>query len=891
MIDNNDNNTDDFDKLLNDFIREELGDMENDISCSNEDEDQTIPDYYSFNLYKSRGVEYRIPECHKETFCKMRYEIILSIDGVNPKNVPQDGSIFFTHDSLKNKCINVAINHINSYTTNDRLVITLYKEGISEPLFCKVLNSETCQSPIKIKCDRKEYSFGSYFLLVSGAKTITEDSCATMGGNMRFNFTILQHGESHENATINNISLKKDDRTHGSTTSAPVKLEVEFDRKQTSDEVFTFCCTTGDYKNMAPPIKFRPRNNGSKKIKVSILTSNIWVQETYHIYSLQNGEPSHRATFKYDGKEFTLIESKKTDKNSNEYLFMKYLLIGEDEYLWDKLSNFPGVRSAKEIAISNLRIKIANKIRSDHGLRAIHTPQNYIVEFMNDDFLKCFIPLATPRSTFEKADCSLLVEPKNTMGDPYEESSDFIESCKFRAMVLYNIGALLTPNSGIVLDRIGKWLASNASNTLILCGSEAECRAVIETIPFMQKLFPKENIVRHEQYTLAEQVHCLQKILADYEYFTDGESEQAIVEMFVNARKNGDAIRWRYKDIENLFKESIYPRIVERIINYDDTEKQRIKNIGSIQARDLNIRIDSNTESEFSLATSELNNMVGLNDLKEHFEQLFSYMRMESMRREMGLTTTSQAPHHMIFTGNPGTGKTTVAKKIGKIFHALGLLSKGEVIVTERTKLVGRYIGETEHNMQRVLEQARGNVLFIDEAYTLCNCSDDRKDFGRHVIDALLTVLALPNPDMIVIMAGYKNDMERMMNANLGLEGRFPHKFHFADYSEDELMQIATAMLAKNEYCIEEEANETLRKGIKEAFAEKSSRFSNARWVEQVVMQGMLPAMSSRIMKSNLVASKETLTTIKNEDVIAALDKFKTTSGNVNHRCSIGFSM
>ena len=144
----------------------------------------------------------------------------------------------------------------------------------------------------------------------------------------------------------------------------------------------------------------------------------------------------------------------------------------------------------------------------------------------------------------------------------------------------------------------------------------------------------------------------------------------------------------------------------------------------------------------------------------------------------------------MIFTGNPGTGKTTVAKMVGKIYHALGQLSTGEVIVTGRSQLVGRFIGETEKNMQEILERARGNVLFIDEAYTLYDGASDHKDFGFRVLESLLAVLALEHADILVIFAGYEKEMKAMMDANLGLWGRFPHQFHFEDYSVDELLQI-----------------------------------------------------------------------------------------------------
>ena len=132
---------------------------------------------------------------------------------------------------------------------------------------------------------------------------------------------------------------------------------------------------------------------------------------------------------------------------------------------------------------------------------------------------------------------------------------------------------------------------------------------------------------------------------------------------------------------------------------------------------------------------------------------------------------------------------------LGKVFHSIGILSRGDVVVTERSKLVGRYIGETERNVNEVLRRAQGNVLFIDEPATLYDGANDRKDFGMRVIEALLTVLAQPDPDMVVILAGYEKEMNEMLKTNPGMEGRFPHKFNFPDYNACELNQISLAVM------------------------------------------------------------------------------------------------
>ena len=233
---------------------------------------------------------------------------------------------------------------------------------------------------------------------------------------------------------------------------------------------------------------------------------------------------------------------------------------------------------------------------------------------------------------------------------------------------------------------------------------------------------------------------------------------------------------------------------------------------------------------------------------------------------------------------------------IGRIYHSLGLLSKGEVIVTERTKLVGQYIGETEKNMAAVLERARGNVLFIDEAYTLYNGSDDRKDFGMRVIESLLTVLSQPNPDMIVVLAGYEREMTQMLESNPGLKGRFPNYFYFPDYDADELTMIALRMLAEQDYMLDECACMRLRRVVADEVSRKDRYFSNARWIKNFIDGGVVPAMAGRIsalMRGGVaIADTDILRRIVAADIDAAAKSLigrHSASESASDRRRVGF--
>ena len=244
----------------------------------------------------------------------------------------------------------------------------------------------------------------------------------------------------------------------------------------------------------------------------------------------------------------------------------------------------------------------------------------------------------------------------------------------------------------------------------------------------------------------------------------------------------------------------------------------------------------------------------------------------------------------MLFTGNPGTGKTTVARLIGEIYHAMGYLSKGEVICTDRTELVRPYIGHTEQYMSKLLQKAKGNVLFIDEAYTLCDSTEDRKDFGNHVIEALLPVMADPHSDMIVIFAGYADEMERLMKVNPGLKGRFAHHLHFEDYTADELMQIGYNLLEAYQYVLTDEACEQFRDVVMRTLQCKDAHFCNARWVKQFVESGMLPAMARRVMQTpHEFDNRELYTTIEEVDILAAARIYAPQQPKIQLRSRIGF--
>lgn len=269
----------------------------------------------------------------------------------------------------------------------------------------------------------------------------------------------------------------------------------------------------------------------------------------------------------------------------------------------------------------------------------------------------------------------------------------------------------------------------------------------------------------------------------------------------------------------------------------------------------------------------EIDQLVGIAEVKQKLITYEKLMRFNAMRAAAGLSVSSM-PLHSMFLGAPGTGKTTVAKMVGRMLCQVGLLSRGHVVVRERATLSGTHYCDHEDLTLKAIDMARGGILFIDEAYQLFQ-QNDPKDPGRIVIDTLLTALAdEDNRDWMLILAGYPDEMRQMFNINPGLRSRIPESniYTFADFSEDELMEIADRWFARNEYTLTAEARTALSRRLNADCAVRDKSFGNARHVVNMIQTDILPAMASRVMGSE-TPSAQSLTEILSADIPALLPK------------------
>ena len=264
---------------------------------------------------------------------------------------------------------------------------------------------------------------------------------------------------------------------------------------------------------------------------------------------------------------------------------------------------------------------------------------------------------------------------------------------------------------------------------------------------------------------------------------------------------------------------------------------------------------------------AELDSYIGLDLIKEEVRSLINMVQVYKLRREHGLPTTDMSLH-MVFSGNPGTGKTTVARIMSRIYHSLGILSKGQLVEVDRSGLVAGYVGQTAIKTQKVIEKAMGGVLFIDEAYALNGKSEN--DFGQEAIDTVLKAMEDHRDDLVVIVAGYTNLMDQFIHSNPGLESRFNRFMEFPDYTADELVGIFHMQCDKGCYVLDEGVEELVRDYITEENGDPET-FGNARGVRNI-FEHILVAQNNRLAKMENV-TREDLMKITEDDIMHARGK------------------
>ncbi|TAD98516.1 MAG: AAA family ATPase [Bacteroidetes bacterium] len=278
--------------------------------------------------------------------------------------------------------------------------------------------------------------------------------------------------------------------------------------------------------------------------------------------------------------------------------------------------------------------------------------------------------------------------------------------------------------------------------------------------------------------------------------------------------------------------------------------------------------LQDNSKESLEELLEKINELIGLNQVKQQIYDYIDYVKFIQLRKNKGFEEKKKMNLHTVFRGNPGTGKTTVANLLGKIFHKIGALSSGKILEVGRAELIGQYIGQTAPRVKDVIERARGGVLFIDEAYALVRNKDDNKDYGQEVIEILIKEMSDGEGDIAIFMAGYTRGMDTMLDANPGLKSRFNLFLEFPDFLPQELFRVLELASDKNEVVLDEIATEFLKKKILQDYRAREENFGNARMVNTQIERAKVN-LGVRVMKisdpENL--DREMLQTVSLPDV------------------------
>lgn len=389
---------------------------------------------------------------------------------------------------------------------------------------------------------------------------------------------------------------------------------------------------------------------------------------------------------------------------------------------------------------------------------------------------------------------------------------------------------------------------------VILAGYPDEMRTFLDANPGLRSRFPQSNLIHLPNYSNEELLLIAEKIASENDYILTDEAKVEINHRLEQERV--DDTFGNARSVRNIVLDAIFKKGSDHPISNEDIFAYTL-----LDKNDFVVEKNDNEESPFE----RLERLIGLTELKGELETLVSFVKMQQFRKEKGLPTVP-IQVHSVFTGNPGTGKTTVAKIYAELLRECGMLKRGHLIVASRADFVVGYVGQTAGKTKKKIREALGGVLFIDEAYSLL--SQTAGDFGKEVVDTLVDEMTKHNENLVVVLAGYPNEMDQLLESNPGLRSRFKKFFLFPDYSAVELLAIIESYVESFQYHISEGARAILKQSIENHTFKGNGRFATNLADEMIQAQAM--RLMGEVGEEDLL---EKAIHIESDDVEKALRK------------------
>lgn len=418
------------------------------------------------------------------------------------------------------------------------------------------------------------------------------------------------------------------------------------------------------------------------------------------------------------------------------------------------------------------------------------------------------------------------------------------------------------------IDTLLTAMEENRENlAVIVAGYDREMQRFISSNPGLKSRFNPSNFIHFKDYSAQELCQIFYHMVNSDDFQIEPSAEPLLMRYFDRLYRTRDKDFGNAREVRNFY-DSVFRHNARRLKSMESltNEDYTLLTEADIQAA-YDEKFGARTEGEAPVM-ERLNDMIGLNGVKEKVHKLQKQAKYQKRLAEAGRGTVEFSSMHMVFTGNPGTGKTTVAKMIGEIYHELGLLPKGHMVEAKREDLVAGWIGHTAPQTKAVIQHALGGVLFIDEAYTL-SPKGGGNDFGQEAIDTILTAMEENRGNLVVIVAGYSNEMKRFIDSNPGLKSRFTTYIHFDDYNAEELEEIFHSFSKANGCDLDETAVEELHSVCERIYSQRDKNFGNARDMRnlfQYVHDSLVDRVSVLLDQPDFTA--EDLTRITREDIL-----------------------